>query len=94
MTYRFDQIKRLQLEISSNCNVSCPQCPRNYYGGDTISELPLVNWSLSQLQHVMSAKFVKQLDFVYFCGTYGDPMFNKNIVQMCKWIKSINSKTK
>ena len=92
MTYSFKTVKSIQLEISSYCNAACPQCPRNYYGGETIGDLPLVNWSLEDLKKILSVNFVQQLEFVYFCGTYGDPMYNKNIVAMCKWLKSTNSK--
>jgi len=92
MKYSLKAIKSVQLEISSNCNAACPQCPRNYYGGETISDLPLINWSTEDLKNILSVNFVQQLEFIYFCGTYGDPMFNKNIVDMCKWLKSTNPK--
>ena len=90
MKYQFDSIQILQLEITTNCNASCPQCPRNNYGGRTISELPLITWSMQDMQTVLSVQFVKQLKFVYFCGTYGDPMFNKSIADMCRWLNNCN----
>jgi MoaA/NifB/PqqE/SkfB family radical SAM enzyme len=90
MRYTYKDIKSLQLEITSNCNAACPQCPRNYHGGNTISELPLITWTLSDLKKILDKNFLKQLKFVYFCGTYGDPMFNKDIVNMCHWLKNHN----
>ena len=91
MRYEFKKIESLQLEISSNCNASCPQCPRNFYGGKTVEDLPLITWTLNDLQQILTTQFVQQLKFVYFCGTYGDPMINKAIADMCFWLKKINS---
>ena len=90
MTYSYKTISSLQLEITSYCNVACPQCPRNTFGGPVIDSLPLNSWSLQELQSFLPTKFIKQLKLIYFCGTYGDPMFNKNILDMCQWLKTVN----
>lgn len=94
MNYSYKNIKSVELEISTFCNAACPQCPRNLQGGKTISNLPMINWTLDQLQSIFEIEFVKQLDMVYFCGTYGDPMTNDSIVEMCQWLKTINPKIK
>ena len=94
MKYQYSQVKFLQLEISSYCNVACPQCPRNHYGGPVVEDLPLVNWTLQDLQTALDVNFVRQLNQIYFCGTYGDPMFNKHIVEMCRWLKATNKNLK
>lgn len=91
---KFNQIKSLQLEISNYCNAACPQCPRNYYGGKTIPTLPLKKWTTSEFKRIFTHALLEQLEQVYFCGTYGDPMTNKNILQMCKFLKSSNNKIK
>lgn len=88
---QYENIKKIQLEISTHCNAACPQCPRNYYGGGTITTLPLKNWSLSEFKKIFTEKLLYQLEQVYFCGTYGDPMSNPYILEMCKWLKSVNS---
>jgi hypothetical protein len=46
------------------------------------------------MQSILEPSLVRQLNLIYFCGTYGDPMFNKNIVDMCSWLKSINPNLK
>lgn len=40
--YRFESIVDVHLEITSKCNVRCPQCPRNADDGATNPELPEV----------------------------------------------------
>lgn len=81
------QIRSIQVEISNHCNSACPQCPRNYYGGDTIPTLPLRKWSLSEFKTIINDEVLSQVEKVYFCGTYGDPMTNKHLVDMCQWVK-------
>ena len=94
MIYSYETITLVELEISTYCNAACPQCPRNYYGGKTVSNLPLINWSLNQLKQILDESFIKRLKMIYFCGTYGDPLMNNELVAMCEWLKSINSELK
>jgi MoaA/NifB/PqqE/SkfB family radical SAM enzyme len=90
--FNFSNIRSIQLEISSYCNAACPQCPRNYFGGNTIPTLPLRKWTLTEFKKVFTPALLDQLEQVYFCGTYGDPMTNSSIVDMCKFLKDSNSK--
>lgn len=92
--YSYETISLVELEISTYCNAACPQCPRNYFGGKTVSNLPLINWKLNQLQQALDESFIKRLQMIYFCGTYGDPLMNNELVAMCQWLKLINSNLK
>ena len=92
INYRYDDIRSIELEISSLCNAACPQCPRNVWGGRTVDDLPQLVWDLPQLQAALPESFVQQLDQIYFCGTYGDPMTNRNLVAMVSWLRHTNSR--
>jgi MoaA/NifB/PqqE/SkfB family radical SAM enzyme len=94
MEFTFSSIRNIELEISTYCNAACPQCPRNNYGGKTIENLPLINWKLEQLISVLDTDFVKQLELIYFCGTYGDPLMNPDLTKMCAWLMSVNPNLK
>lgn len=87
--FKLNETRSLQLEISSYCNASCPQCPRNINGGITIPDLPKQNWSLGQFEHVINQFKQSPLELVYFCGTYGDPMMNPHIIKMCEIIRNL-----
>lgn len=88
---KFEDIRTVQLEVSNYCNAACPQCPRNYFGGATIPTLPLRKWSLSEFKKLFSERLLDQLQEVYFCGTYGDPMTNRHILSMCRFLKEGNA---
>ena len=94
MTFSLSTVKSIQLEISSYCNAACPQCPRNYFGGSTIPTLPLKKWSLNEFKKIFTIDLLDQLEQVYFCGTYGDPMTNTKIVDMCQFLKESRSDIK
>lgn len=85
---RFDEIEAVEWEITTRCNASCPQCPRNNYGGKVISTLPLITIDLETAKKFLPIENMKNLKSVYFCGTYGEPAVNKELVQICEWIKS------
>lgn len=92
--HTFSGIKILQLEISNHCNAACPQCPRNYFGGKTISTLPLNRWSLTDFKRIFTADLLGSIQEIYFCGTYGDPLTNLHIESMCKFLRDANANIK
>jgi MoaA/NifB/PqqE/SkfB family radical SAM enzyme len=87
--YNFSQIQSLQLEITNHCNAACPQCPRNFFGGAVIPTLPLQRWSAKTFQRTVSS-LIPQLTDLYFCGTYGDPCTNSELVAMAELARSVN----
>lgn len=86
----YDVVKKLEIELTTLCNAACPQCPRNIYGGRTVDGLPLTSWSIEQFKTSFPVGFLQKLDLVYFCGTYGEPLANKDIVEISKYIKSVS----
>jgi len=90
MNFSYQKIKVLQAEITSNCNASCPQCPRNVYGGSTVPNLPITHWDTKDLPKMFRDDFVGNLDMVYLCGTYGDPMMHPRVFEIVDWFKQIN----
>lgn len=87
--YDFSQIRSLQLEITNHCNAACPQCPRNFFGGSTIPTLPLQRWSVKTFRRTV-LDLVPQLTDLYFCGTYGDPCTNNDLIDMARLARDKN----
>jgi len=90
MTFDLSLIKSVQLEITNNCNAACPQCPRNYFGGRTIPTLPRVTWTWKEFRKIVSQLPIKNLQQIYFCGTYGDPLMHRLIADMTEWLRDAN----
>ncbi len=76
---RSSDIKLVHFEITSRCNLLCPQCAR-VHDGALNAQLPLQDlpW-LPNIDKLFSESFCRQLDAVYFCGNYGDPAASPNL---------------
>jgi len=83
--FEFNKLKQIHLEITNNCQASCPMCSRNINSG---LDNPLIknnSWSLTDFQTVMSQEVLDQLDGFYFCGNFGDPILNNDLIEMCEY---------
>lgn len=88
--FKFKDLKQIHLEITNNCQASCPMCSRNINGG---LENPLIKnqeWTLDDFKIIMSPTVLNQIQGFYFCGTFGDPMMNNNLIEMCSYSKEVN----
>ncbi|MEG4091380.1 radical SAM protein, partial [Microcoleus sp. Pol12B4] len=69
MYLKYEDIRRVSVEITSRCNAACPQCPRT---GNPI--LPGAELKMEDIERIFPQEFCSQLDLVYMCGNYGDAM--------------------
>ena len=84
-------VEFLELEITTNCNASCPQCTRNFYGGPKWPTLPLTSVNLDWLKEKLPIEFLTQLKVIRFCGTYGDPCVHPDMLNIVQWLKSVTA---
>lgn len=67
-------------------------CSRNYHGG---MENPLIknqDWSVSDFKKIVSHKVLEQINGFYFCGNFGDPIINDDLIEMIEYAVSVNPK--
>ena len=74
---RLQDVKTVQVELTTRCNARCPMCPRNYRGMDFNSGYPITELSLQQFQHIFTQSFLEQLvpprgRGISFNGNLGD----------------------
>lgn len=75
------------LDISTYCNAACPQCHRtNPRTLGKVDWLPLVQWTYDQFVTSFPVKTMQHIAKFEFCGTWGDPVMNKDLFQMCEYI--------
>jgi MoaA/NifB/PqqE/SkfB family radical SAM enzyme len=92
MLYTYDQIKVVHLEMTDACNASCPMCARNINGGEDNSQLPNTELSIDDIKSIFAPSFIAQLDRMYMCGNYGDPIAAKHTLEAFEYFRS-NSNT-
>jgi len=87
--FPFTELKQIHLEITNNCQASCPMCTRNINGGIENPLIEIANWSLEKYKTIISEKVIEQVDLVYFCGNYGDPLLNNQLLEMIEYTVSV-----
>jgi MoaA/NifB/PqqE/SkfB family radical SAM enzyme len=90
--FNFNQLQDIHFEITNRCQASCPMCSRNYHGG---LENPLIenrDWTVEDFKTIASDKVLNQLTGFYFCGNFGDPIINDDLIEMIEHAVSVNPK--
>ena len=73
------------LDLSTFCNAACPQCHRTDINGlGKVDWLPLEQWSLETFKKAFPNPARHRVYTI--CGTWGDPMMNKDILPILKYI--------
>ena len=76
------------IDLSTYCNASCPQCHRTKVTeakGKT-DWLPLIQWSLEQFKKAFPVEDLRKYKRFEFCGTWGDPVMNKDLFDIIDYI--------
>ena len=90
--YNIDDIKTIHLEVTQNCQASCPMCDRNENGGAVNRHIDLSELTLEDCQRMFTPKFIAQLDTMYMCGNLGDPIVAKDTLEIFKYFRQHNEK--
>ena len=88
--FEMNELEMVHLEISNRCQASCPMCPRNIHGGIENPLLTINEWSLADFIKIFPVDVLTQLRKINFCGNFGDPLMNNDLIDMCEYVK-INS---
>ena len=79
-------IKKVELEITSDCNAACPGCARTLN-----KELLQINsFTLQDLQRIFPADDYTGIEFK-FCGVLGDPAIHTQFVDMVEYLIDNNA---
>ncbi len=88
--YRYEDIREVHLELTTRCNASCPQCPRNLSGGAVNPTLPMAELSLEDVHRIFPRELLQRLRKLYACGNYGDPMVAKETLAIFRHLRAEN----
>lgn len=83
--FDFNELKHIHLEITNNCQASCPMCSRNHHGGIDNPLIKINNWTLEHFKNTINLEVLAQIDALYFCGNFGDPLLNNNLIEMVEY---------
>ena len=74
-------IKKVELEITSDCNAACPGCARTLNS----DKLTIQSFTFEDLKRIFPADDYTGVEFK-FCGVLGDPIVNPDCLKMIEWL--------
>jgi hypothetical protein len=80
-------VRHVQIDHTSRCNLLCPQCSR-VTNGRLNPLLPLGELSLGDYERIFTPDFSRQLESVLFCGNYGDAAASNTFLESVRFLKS------
>lgn len=80
-------IRELQIEISSLCNARCPMCIRNYHGFPYNHGYKELNLTLDKIKQIVPKSVVSQLNQVLINGNLGDLVMNPETPDILAWFR-------
>ena len=92
MIFNFSELKSIHVELTSRCQASCPMCARNYHGGIENPKLPKGEITLDDFKKIFNIEILNQLEYIYFCGNFGDPILAKDLLEIVDYCSKTNPK--
>lgn len=86
---QFDKVKSLTLEITSYCNLHCPQCPRFDQEGFLNKDLVESHLNFDEFAKNFNLALFTKLETVTFEGDYGDCLMHPDIDKFIEFFKSV-----
>lgn len=65
-------------------------CLRTVCGGQNNPNLPLVELGMVEIKKIFPIPFIKQLDRMYMCGNYGDPIVAQDTLKVFRYFRDVN----
>ena len=87
MLYAVEDIRQVHLEISSECNATCPQCPRNLCGYPHNDGYEEHSMTVTEAQKIFTPAFLAQIDQIAVNGNFGDVVMCPDAVGIFEYFR-------
>lgn len=84
-------IQKIELELSSYCNASCPLCSRNFYGYNyKRPSFELKHLSLDEIKKIFDCNIIKSVKLILLQGNFGDFAMNPETPDIVDYLQKLN----
>jgi len=88
--YEYKDIRTIHLEVTQNCQASCPMCDRNQNGGALNPHINLDELTIGDVKRIFTPEFIAQLNTMYMCGNLGDPIVARDTLEIFTYFREHN----
>jgi MoaA/NifB/PqqE/SkfB family radical SAM enzyme len=89
---KLNDLEAIVIDFTSHCNSMCGNCSRNIDGVTVNPRMPLQHMSLETWKNLFTPEVANQIKEVIFNGSYGDPIFNPNLIPALEYLLEITNK--
>jgi len=82
MQYKVETLKKIELEITSNCNAACPGCARTL----NLDKLVVSEFGLAEIKRIFDSVDKIQNKKFKLCGVLGDPIINQDCLDIVQYL--------
>lgn len=82
--YKLEQLNKIELEITSDCNAACPGCARTLFEG----KYSINSFTIQDIKRMFPTRSTIDGKQFKFCGVLGDPALNVDCVDMVDYLTS------
>lgn len=100
MSFTASAVRSLEIEITSECNATCPLCARfdhpNLWGkvreGEAwiTDDLPVVSLTADDMRAILPRRFLRQISDITFCGCHGDPIMAPDFIDTVSYLHAMS----
>ena len=90
MFLNIEDVRVLNIEQTSYCNLKCPQCARTLEDGTLNTNVELKSVTVDDYKRLFTPSFLKQLNQIFFCGNYGDAVAGFNFFDCVEYLRKYN----
>jgi MoaA/NifB/PqqE/SkfB family radical SAM enzyme len=85
--FSFDELYKIEIELTTKCQASCPMCSRNFHGAVLNKNVIKLEWTLADFKKIINQEVLDTIKVLSFCGSYGDPLLCKDLLDILLYVK-------
>lgn len=89
--YKFETIRKIEIDCTSYCNAFCGACDRNVDGGENNPLLNLNHISLDSWHNLVNTNNLKNIHEIIFNGNFGDFSMHPHFIEMMEILASVKT---
>lgn len=95
LTFEYDKVSQMHIELTNRCNAACPMCVRFYNNSPLLRpDIQLGEISIDQFKSWFPPEFLNHVQLILFCGVHGDPCIARDTLEIVEYIIQESPKTK